>query len=88
MPRSETYRLPSRTLLDKNGRAVPSGDPSGITVFGPAGKEIPMDLAIKLGLVSRKQAERTERGSFLKRFFAAAPADKAVRLEDDGKETK
>ncbi len=91
----DTYRLRERTLLDDSGKAVPSGHPDGIRVLGNVGKEIPLEVAVEVGLVSEKKPKSASSSSTKKKttttrkqLAKSAPSDKAIRLDTDGKETK
>lgn len=48
---AETYEFKERMLLTEDGRAVPSGDPEGVSLLGVPGSVIPMAVAKELGLV-------------------------------------
>ena len=50
-----SYELTERTLLDKDGKAVPAGHPSGVVLLGAAGKRISHAQAVAAGLTTDVQ---------------------------------
>ncbi len=67
--------------LTADGRAVPSGDESGVVVFGGKGKKIPKSLAKELGLLDKPKVEAIpDEGPGSEKSAAAdEPEQKAVR---------
>jgi len=63
-----SVKLQQRTYSNDNGRAVPEGDPSAVNLVGPAGKQISLGEAERLGL--------KKDGSIKS---ASKPQDKAVK---------
>lgn len=47
------FTLKKPTMLDKDGNAVPAGDPTGIRWLGLTGSQIPFEQAETLGLVKK-----------------------------------
>lgn len=51
MPRN-TFELTERTMLTVDGKAVPAGDPGGVSLLGGPGKLISLADATRYGLVA------------------------------------